>query len=189
VVLNAPSEALSVAGHSPTSAAPAEPDGSSLVRPVIERVAQTSFGDLLAGDRSARQRPGSGPIDPDPGENTPGATPRAQPDGRAREVAEAGADLPAPQRSHLLTNFTLPDRAALERAIDRFLSQFQDLGARGSVGRGSTDLLAEILALAVALTTVKVGFKLLGRPPREEAALGETDVCLLLDAFPGPRDP
>jgi hypothetical protein len=90
--------------------------------------------------------------------------------------------------SNLLTDFKPFDRGALDAAIDRFLANLDDLGTELSRSPGPTDLLTEIMAVAVALTTAKVGLRLFWRPRDDDAALADADVCVNLDPFPGPLD-
>ncbi len=90
--------------------------------------------------------------------------------------------------SDLLTDFKPYDRGTLEDAIDRFLAQFDDLGTELSRACGPTDLLTEIMAVAVALTTAKVGLRLFWRSRDDETALADADVCVNRDPFPGPLD-
>jgi hypothetical protein len=103
-----------------------------------------------------------------------------QPDGQAAQAS---------RRSGLLTDFLPYDRAALEQAIDRFLARFDDLGAALSRKDGPTDLLTEIMAVALALTAAKVGLRLFWRSPDDaEAGPVDAEICLDLDPFPGALD-
>jgi hypothetical protein len=99
-----------------------------------------------------------------------------------------GEGAKTPRRSDLLTDFLPYDRASLEQAIDRFLARFDDLGAALSRSRGPTDLLTEIMAVAVAFTAAKIGLRLVWRSRDEDDGLADADLCWDVDSFPGTLD-
>jgi hypothetical protein len=94
-------------------------------------------------------------------------------------------EVPAPQRSSLLTNFGAFDRASLERAIDQFLHQFDALGSEFGTHQGPSDVLVELLAVAVALTAWKMIPRMLGPARKDEAGLEGVDVASSLDGLSG----
>jgi hypothetical protein len=94
-------------------------------------------------------------------------------------------EVPSPQRSSLLTNFGAFDRASLERAIDQFLRQFDVLGSDSGPHQGPSDVLVELLAVAVALTAWKMIPRMLGSSRKDEAGLEGVDVASSLDGLSG----
>jgi hypothetical protein len=102
----------------------------------------------------------------------------------------AGIGAQSPRRSDLLTDFKPYDRGSLEQAIDRFLARFDDFAGELSGSEGSTGLLTEIMAVAVALTAAKVGLRLFCRPgdDEDEVALTDPEVFANLEPFPGALD-
>jgi hypothetical protein len=85
----------------------------------------------------------------------------------------------------LITSFLPLDRASLEHTIDRFLQQFEDLDAGLGRLRGPSDLLVELLAVAVALTVWKVVPRMLGRSEDEAAERDGADLASSLDGISG----
>jgi hypothetical protein len=146
----------------------------------------------LAGPASGAMSPirltGAGPLGPVPVPGTPGFRPGAKSNASTGKSAGAGASVLSSRPSDLLTDFKPFERGALEDAIDRFLAHFGDLGTEPSSARGATDLLTEIMAVAVALTSAKVGLRLFWRPRDDESALTGADDYDSLDPFPGPLD-
>ena len=70
--------------------------------------------------------------------------------------------VPSPQRSDLIMDFMPFDQAAVGQTIDQFLQQLEDLGAGLSWLQGPTDVVVELLAVAVGLTAWKVVPRILG---------------------------
>jgi hypothetical protein len=142
----------------------------------------------LAGVIAPIRLTGAGSLAPVPIPELPGIGPGEK--SQRSNVNPAGAGLGdlSSRPSDLLTDFKPYDRGALEAAIDRFLAHFDDLGTEPSGAHGPTDLLTEIMAVAVVLTSAKVGLRLFWRPRDDEAALADTDVCVNLDPSPGPLD-
>ena len=95
-----------------------------------------------------------------------------------------GLAVPSPQRSDLIMDFMPFDQAAVEQTIDQFLQQFEDLGAGLSWLQGPTDVVVELLAVAVALTAWKVVPKILGRSADDDE-LAAVDVATSLDGISG----
>jgi len=193
-VVNSPAAAAIVATLVPAPA-PAIPTmafgvtaGNTGGRAVFGGNPELSLVGAPSGAISPIQLTGAGPLGPVP---IPGLT-RVGPGGKSKgstgDAAGAGLGVLSSRPSDLLTDFKPFDRGALEDAIDRFLAHFEDLGTEPSGARGPTDLLTEIMAVAVALTSAKVGLRLFWRPRDDEAALADTDVCVNLDPFPGPLD-
>jgi hypothetical protein len=148
-------------------------------------------GTHLAMDRSLAVS-GGRLAEPYSGEGVPGSGGRGKGAGAearagtaVRESTLVELEVPAPQRSDLITDFRPFDRAAVEQAIDRFLQQFEDLGVGLSRFQGPTDVLVELLAVAVALTAWKVVPKMLGRSREEDAELVAVDVATSLDGISG----
>jgi hypothetical protein len=94
-----------------------------------------------------------------------------------------GTGAEAARHSGLLTDFLPYDRNSLEQAIDRFLARCDDLGTELSRAHGPSDLLTEIMAVAVAFTAAKVGLRLYWRS-RDDDAGADAELCLDLDPFP-----
>jgi hypothetical protein len=109
--------------------------------------------------------------------------------GAAASERSGGLGGQLPRRSDLLTDFKPYDRASLEQAIDRFLDRFDDFADELSRSKGPSDLLTEIMAVAVALTAAKVVLRLFWRSrDDDEEALADPDVCVTLDPCPGALD-
>ncbi len=142
----------------------------------------------LAGAISPIRLTGAGPLAPVPIPRLTGAGSGGNSQASTVDPAGAGLGAPSSRPSDLLTDFKPFDRGALEDAIDRFLTHFDDLGNAPTGAHGPTDLLTEIMAVAVALTSAKVGLRLFWRPRDDETAQTDTDVCVNLDPFPGPLD-
>jgi hypothetical protein len=111
-----------------------------------------------------------------------------------RIVAEAnllGLAVPSPQRSDLIMDFMPFDQAAVGQTIDRFLQQLEDLGAGLSWIQGPTDVIVELLAVAVALTAWKVVSKILGHSPDEDdlGASGDGTSLEGISSLPGGSSP
>ena len=131
---------------------------------------------------------GAGPLAPISIPGSTGVGPGGKTRGSTVDSAGAGLGGASSRPSDLLTDFKPFDRGGLEAAIDRFLAHFDDLGTELSGSGGPTDLLTEIMAVAVALTSAKVGLRLFWWSRDDEAALADADVCDNLDPFPGPLD-
>ncbi len=119
-----------------------------------------------------------------PGNQCPVVTTQAD---LPRIVAEAnalGLAIPSPQRSDLIMDFMPFDQAAVGQTIDRFLQQLEDLGAGLSWLQGPMDVLVELLAVAVALTTWKLVPKILGHS-RDDDDLGALDDATSLEGISG----
>jgi hypothetical protein len=95
-----------------------------------------------------------------------------------------GVAVPSPQRSDLIMDLRPFDQAAVEQTIDQFLQQFKDLGAGLCWLNGPTDVVVELVAVAVALTAWKVVPKILGRSPNDDE-LATVDVATCLDGISG----
>jgi hypothetical protein len=147
----------------------------------------------MASDRAraiSGSRPAEGrPFDFVPFAGIPRTGTQSKADRLSVDEATGLVEVPSPRRSDLLTDFLPFDRTSLEHAIDRFLDQFEDLGAGRSHSRGLTNLLTEVTVVAVALAASNVALRLLGRSPEDEAALAGADVGANLDGFPGLPDP
>jgi hypothetical protein len=152
-------------------------DGNGGVRLAMDRNLAVSGG-RLAEPYSGDRAPGAGAKGDGPAAATGGR-------GLARDASVAALEVPAPQRSDLITEFVPFDRAAVEQAIDRFFQQFEDLGAGLAPLQGPTDVLVELLAVAMALTAWKVVPKMLGRSQEDEAELVAVDVVTSLDGISG----
>jgi hypothetical protein len=83
------------------------------------------------------------------------------------------------------------DQAAVGQTIDRFLQQLEDLGAGLSWLQGPTDVVVELLAVAVALTAWKVVPKILGHSPDEDELGASGDATSLegISSLPGGSSP
>ena len=158
-------------------------------RPVFDGVVEGP----IASDPSGAIPEGSSaaidPLDLAPSVVVQGADSRAGA-GESSQEGEAGRlDVPSPQKSNLLTDFKPFGRSSLEHAIDRFLHRFEDLGpGLSGFGRPSY-LLAEVLAVTVAVLASEVVIGVLGRPSGDEAAAAEADVAVRTDGFAGLSDP
>jgi hypothetical protein len=126
-------------------------------------------------------------LDPFPAGPIPGDVSESDPDGRAAGRLE----VPSPQRSDLLTDFSPLDRTSLESAIDRFLRPFEGLGAGRSGPPGSEELVTDLVVLAVALSASKVALRSLGRHAEDRAVAdgAGADVDVDVDDFSGMAGP
>ncbi len=162
--------------------------GNTDGRAIFDGSTGTALATDLSGGTSPTRSAGAGPLGP----VSFGGRARVGSDREPKESPgdriATGLDAPAPQHSDLLTDFKPFDRGSLEDAIDRFLGHFDDFGTELSRGYGPTDLMIEIMAVAVAFTAAKVGLRLFWRPRDDEASLTDGDVCVHLDPFPGPLD-
>ncbi len=89
---------------------------------------------------------------------------------------------PDPSSSGLLTDFLPFERRSLEAAIDRFLDQFESLGADLTDWRSPTELLPMLTAVAVTAVASEV---LRRRRQRDEANAADGDRAGGFGRFPG----
>jgi hypothetical protein len=78
----------------------------------------------------------------------------------ATENASSQTEVSLPQESDVLTRFLPFDRASLELAIDRFLSEFEGLGAELSRLDGSMNLLPGLIAIAVGVSAAGLAVRI-----------------------------
>ena len=93
------------------------------------------------------------------------------------------------RRAELLTNFVPFDGRSLDVAIEQYLARMDDLGAGLSRFRGMSDLIAEVMATAVALAASKVAYEMYARSRDDEVALAVAPAGLVFDADSGLLDP
>jgi hypothetical protein len=162
--------------------------GKSLAPPETSRVGAFACNPLtisgireLAGGRLTEIRHDSD----GPALWSPCTMPAAEPHPQHSEpgASLSGLVVPSPQRSGPITVFRPFDEAAVGPMIDRLLEQFEDLGAGLSWHWGPTDVVVELVAVAVVLSAWVVVPKILGRSPDE--GLAPVDVATSLDGISG----
>jgi hypothetical protein len=173
------SNAATVVGISTVGLAPS---GTSQVRGNASSLLARDRNLTLAGRRLGEVPPYRDVSDP--GNQGTVATAEADPRRMVEKAGLFGLAVPSPQRSDLIVDFKPFDQTAGEQTIDQFLQQFENLGTGLSWLEGPTDLVVELLALAVALAAWKVVPKVLGRSPDADE-LAAVDVATSLDGISG----
>jgi hypothetical protein len=148
------SEGLSPAGVLAVTTGRSAPDTGSLVEAATNG-STFSLGEPetsqveVAGDRAV----------PDPARLVPDLRGRSEAGGMRVEaggVEGVEEPVPSPRGSDLLAGFLPLDRAALERAVDRFLSEFERLGAELTGGASATGLVPALAAVTIAALALEV---------------------------------
>jgi hypothetical protein len=89
--------------------------------------------------------------------------------------ATAAEGLPLPPGADILTNFLPYDRASLEDAIDRFLDRIGGDVPGSDAAGGRSELVTDVVALAVALTASKGFVRIFGRTRDDDADPDDAD--------------
>jgi hypothetical protein len=173
-----------------TTAATGLTAGNTDGRAVFDGNSELALATPLSGGIAPSRSWGAGPLAAVPIAGLRGTRHLGRSLGSNSDPGAAGLGVLSSRPSDLLTDFKPFEKGSLEAAIDRFLDKFDDLGTEMTRLRGPTDLLTEIMAVAVALTAAKVGLRLFWRPRDDEADLldPDTDLCVKLDPFPSPLD-
>ncbi|MBV8382810.1 MAG: hypothetical protein JOZ63_09390 [Planctomycetaceae bacterium] len=158
-------------------------------RPVFDGVVEGPIASDPSGTIPEGSSAAVDPRDLAPSAVVQGADSRSGAGESSQEGEAGGLAVPSPQKSNLITDFKPFDRSSLEHAIDRFLHHFEDLGpGLSGFGRPSY-LLAEVLAVTVAVLASEVVIGVLGRPSGVDAAAAEVDVAATPEGFAGLSDP
>jgi len=101
-----------------------------------------------------------------------GITPKGRPAGPGEGAGvDAEGPVPSPRRADLLTELLPYDGRVLESAIDRYLARIDDVGAGLPRFRSTSDLLVELMAVAVSLAASRLAVELFGRSTDDESDL------------------
>jgi hypothetical protein len=182
-----------IGGSSGYTTAFASPERAARIAyrgPIFEGVAEGLTPQDLDRAIERGQAPQATPLDLIPSDafprnGSPGGVGGALGDGDTGVAAVASQ-----RRANLLTDFIPFDGNSLESAIDRYLARFEDLGAGLSRFRPMSDLVVELMAVAVTLAASRLAVELFGRRPSDdEAELAGAAAGAGFDGDPGLPDP
>jgi hypothetical protein len=93
---------------------------------------------------------------PDPARHLPDLRGRSEAGGRVVEAGGVEEPVPSPRGSDLLTTFLPFDRASLESAVDRFLTEFERLGAELAGGASVPRLVPALAVVTISALALEV---------------------------------
>jgi hypothetical protein len=102
----------------------------------------------------------------------------------ARDAARLALVIASPQRCGLIADFSPYQRGAMEQIIDRFLAEFEGLGVRACWLHAPTDMVVELVALAVVICAWRVIPKI-RRLSRDGGELAIVEMATSLDGISG----
>jgi hypothetical protein len=175
--------ASTVAVHGPGSRSSALAAAPAARGPIVENEARVPLAPGLTGAEVSASPEARGITPTEPVAITPFPARRLTPvPAIVRALSQSESS--APQESDLLTQFLPFDRASLELAIDRFLDEFEGLGAELSRLDGSMNLLPGLIAIAVGVSAAGLAVRIRRNADSELAASGSAGAIGDED-FPG----